>query len=32
MVVLFGVGNYPHLEAPEPFRQIVRDFLQCGAR
>jgi hypothetical protein len=31
MVVLFGVGDYPHLEVPESFWQIVRDFLQCDA-
>jgi proline iminopeptidase len=28
MAVQSGVGHYPHLEAPEPFRQVVRDFLQ----
>jgi pimeloyl-ACP methyl ester carboxylesterase len=28
MAVLSGVGHYPHLEASEPFRQVVRDFLQ----
>jgi proline iminopeptidase len=28
LVVLSGVGHYPHLEAAEPFRRIVREFLQ----
>jgi proline iminopeptidase len=28
MVVLSGVGHYSHLEAAEPFRQVVRDFLK----
>ena len=28
LVVLSGVGHHPHLEAPQAFRQAVRDFLQ----
>ncbi len=30
MVVLAGVGHYPHLEVPERFATVVRDFLRCA--
>ncbi|MGH9044897.1 MAG: alpha/beta fold hydrolase [Acidimicrobiales bacterium] len=28
LIVLPGIGHHPHLEAPEPFRHVIRDFLQ----
>lgn len=31
LVVLQRVGHHPHLEAPEPFRRVVRDFLQSAS-